>query len=565
MPLNAGHSSGMAGQSRPPAHGGGIPAREQQEKPSKKTYAINLRDSGTVYFCKEMKKDEQLNDNFIISLSNVSVKIQGHTLLSDLTWQLGRGEHWALIGGNGAGKSTLLRLIRGELWPDPGSPGKRLYKFDSAAQESPIGIKNRIALVSAELHDAYHRHQWNMSGREVVYTGFFDSAWLHQKPTEEQKTAADKLLCTMKLDNLGSKDFLEMSQGEAIKILIARAVLARPAILALDEPCNGLDFSSRKKLLHMIEEIAAAGTPVLYATHRVEELIPSITHILIMDHGKIIEQGQKDCVLAGERLHYAFARDMTELPPPSVRLDRRFSFLIKIKHADVFIKQTKILHDISWVMHKAEHWAIIGRNGAGKSTMLKLIAGDLYPALGGEVQRFGRKSGGSIWDIRKRIGIVSPELQRDYAYDVKGIDAVVSGFFSSVGLYGTATSGQRETAGYWIDFFQLQHLSEKLLSQMSYGEQRKILIARAMANSPDLLIVDEPCSGLDSAARAGFLSFMAQAARSGASVIMATHHPDEIISLITHIIVMDKGRIIAQGEKEEIIKSHQDLLFADPK
>ncbi len=511
----------------------------------------------------EMKKNKQINSDFIISLSNVSVKIQERTLLSGITWQLRRGEHWALIGSNGAGKSTLLRLIRGELWPDPGSPGKRLYTFDNAAQESPIGIKKRIALVSAELHDAYHRHQWNMSGREVVYTGFFDSAWLHQEPTEEQKSAAEKLLYAMKLENLGSKDFLEMSQGEARRILIARAVVARPAVLALDEPCNGLDFSSRRSLLHMVEEIAASGTPVLYATHRVEELIASITHVLIMDHGKIIEQGEKDRVLAGERRHSAFEQDMTQLPPPSGRRNnRKVSFLIKIRHADVFIKHKKILHDISWVMHKAEHWAIIGRNGAGKSTLLKLIAGDVYPALGGEVQRSGGKDSGSIWDLRKRIGIVSPELQRAYAYDVKGIDAVVSGFFSSVGLYHTATSGQRDTARYWIDFFQLQHLSDKFLSEMSYGEQRKILIARAMANSPDILIVDEPCSGLDNAARAGFLSFIAQAARSGAAVIMATHHPDEIVSLITHIMVMDKGRIIAQGKKEEIIKSHQDLLFS---
>ncbi len=144
--------------------------------------------------------------------------------------------------------------------------------------------------------------------------------------------------------------------------------------------------------------------------------------------------------------------------------------------------------------------------------------------------------------------MVSPELQRDYAYEIKGIDAVVSGFFSSVGLYSATTSSQREAAQYWIDFFQLQHLGEKLLSQMSYGEQRKILIARAMVNSPDMLIVDEPCTGLDSAAHAGFLSFLGQAALSGVSLIMATYHIDEIVSIITHIMVVDKGRIIAQGK-----------------
>jgi ABC-type molybdenum transport system ATPase subunit/photorepair protein PhrA len=265
-------------------------------------------------------------------------------------------------------------------------------------------------------------------------------------------------------------------------------------------------------------------------------------------------------VLAGEHMHYASGQDITEVQPPSGRRNRRGRLLIKIRHADVFIKHNKILHDISWVMHRAEHWSVIGRNGAGKSTLLKLIAGDVYPALGGEVLRFGEKDSGSIWNIRKRIGIVSPELQRDYDYNVNGTDVVVSGFFSSVGLYGPATSSQRETARYWIDFFQLRHLSEKLFQEMSYGEQRKILIARAMANSPDILIADEPCGGLDGAARAGFLSFIAQVARSGTALIMATHHPDEIISLITHIMVMDKGRIIAQGKKEEIMKSHQELL-----
>ncbi len=171
------------------------------------------------------------------------------------------------------------------------------------------------------------------------------------------------------------------------------------------------------------------------------------------------------------------------------------------------------------------------------------------------MQRFGEQDSATICDIRKRIGIVSPELQRDYAYNVKGIDAVVSGFFSSVGLYDTATSHQMEKARYWIDFFQLQHLSDKLLSEMSYGEQKKILIARAMVNSPDMLIVDEPCSGLDGAARAGFLSIIAQAARSGVALIMATHHPDEIVSMITHIMVLEKGIIIAKGKKEDIIKS----------
>ena len=490
-----------------------------------------------------------MNSDFIISLNNVSVTIEGRTILSDITWQLGKGENWAFIGGNGAGKSTLLRLIRGELWPDQGDSGKRIYNLDGNPGESPIGIKKRIALVSAELQDAYHRHQWNISGRDVVYTGFFDSAWLHQEPTEKQKDSTQQLLHELKLDNLAVKNFLEMSRGEARQILIARALIGRPDILALDEPCDGLDASSGSKLLQMAETVASSGIPVLYATHRISEFIPSITHVLIISNGKIVEQGKRNYALKMASLHPAFGQDFTDKPKPAAGRYKRGRLLITIRHSNVFLGRKKILRDISWEMRKGEHWAIIGRNGAGKSTMLKLIAGDIYPALGGEINRSGGKGSKIIRNFRKNTGIVSPELQRDYSYNISGLDVVMSGFFSSIGLYDKITPGQKKKALHWIAFFQLQHLSGKRMSEMSYGEQRKILIARAVVSSPDILILDEPCSGLDQYSRSHFLAFIEQAAQSGVSLIMSTHYMDEIPSSITHMMIIDEGRIIAQGKK----------------
>lgn len=232
------------------------------------------------------------------------MKIEGRTLLSDITWQLRRGENWALIGDNGAGKSTLLRLIKGELWPDPGNRGKRLYKFESDVQESPLGIKKRMAILSAELQDAYHRNQWNMSGREVVYTGFFDSAWLHQEPTEEQKDSAEQLLHELKLDNLGSKNFLEMSLGEARKILIARAMVKRPDILILDEPCSGLDKYARSHFLLFIEQTVQSGVSLIMATHHLDEILSSITHIMVIREGRIIAQGKKEEIMKENKLPF---------------------------------------------------------------------------------------------------------------------------------------------------------------------------------------------------------------------------------------------------------------------
>ncbi len=504
-----------------------------------------------------MKKD---SCDFIISLNNADVTIQGRTILSGISWKLRRGEHWAFTGDNGSGKSTLLKLIRGEQWPDSGKSLTRQYCFDGEVQETPIGIKKRIPIVSSELQDAYHRHQWDMTGLEVIYTGFFDSSWLHQEPSREQKTEAERMLHILKLDSLLNRKFLEMSQGEARKILIARALIARPDILAFDEPCNGLDLSSKKNILRLVEEIAAAGTTVLYATHRIEELIPSITHVLTMNGGKIIRQGEISVVHQASAIEHPPSARRPKLSAPSApdaRLLRRnaSNFLINVKHADVFLKRKRILSDISWVMRKGENWAIIGRNGAGKSTLLKLIAGDVYPALGGEVQRFGGKDGESLWNIRKRIAVVSPELQRDYSCGIKGADAVMSGFFSSIGLYDKATPSQKKTARHWMDFFNLQHLGERPMSALSYGEQKKILIARAMVNSPDILILDEPCSGLDRAARSGFLSFITQAAGAGVALIMATHHPDEMPASITHIMIIDKGKITEHGKKEKVMNN----------
>lgn len=509
-----------------------------------------------------MEKDRHLNDDFLIALNNVSVNTEGHTLLSGVTWQLKRGENWALLGGNGAGKSSLLRLIRSELWPDAGGAGKRIYNLDGNPGESAVGIKKRIPLFSSELQDRYHRHRWDMSGREVVYTGFFDSAWLHQAPADEQKESAERIIRELRLLPLCSKNFLEMSRGEARKILIARALVAGPDILALDEPCDGLDPSSAGKLLQMIEAVASSGIPVLYATHRISELIPSITHVLIIGNGRIISQGAKDSVLAGGPDGAAIpdvqvpGNSKAPLSPYRGNNTGR-SPLIRITNADVFIKDKKVLHDISWVMRKGEHWAVIGRNGAGKSTLLKLVAGDVYPALGGEISRFRATGSGSIRNLRKRIGVVSPELQRDYSYNIKGLDAVISGFFSSVGLYDRITGRHRKKALHWIDFFHLQSLSRKRMQEMSYGEQRKILIARAMVNSPDILILDEPCSGLDGDSRSLFLSLMDEAAQSGVSLIMSSHQLDEMPSSITHVMIIDEGRIIVRGKREEILKENK--------
>lgn len=511
-------------------------------------------------------------DRSLIDIRHVDVSLQGQRILTDISWQVRKGEHWAFMGGNGAGKSTLLKLIRGDLWPDPESRGRRIYRFDGTEQEGPVGIRESIAFVSPERQDAYARNGWDLTGEEVIFTGFFDTVWLQQEPGEEQRACAERIISLLKLKDLREKSILEMSEGEGRKILIARALVSQPRVLMLDEFCSGLDIPSRRKLLHLIERIAQSGTQIIFTTHRVEELIPSVSHILFLKGGQIVGRGKRESVLAPESVVEALGhsvRRRIRIPgrkssPRGERgLDNGNAYLVNIRGADVYLDGKEILEEIRWKMLKNENWAILGENGAGKSTLLKLILGDIHPALGGTISRFGTREG-DIMDVKKRIGYLSSELQGSYDSNLTGEEVVHSGFFSSIGIYREVTDRQKEIAKKWIRFFDVEALCGKEIFSMSYGELRKILVVRAMVNDPDILILDEPCSGLDMSAREDLLNALEKLSGTGTRIIMVTHHPEDLIPAITHLLVMEKGRILDKGRKEKILgKKSLSALYGD--
>ncbi|MFO0752672.1 MAG: ATP-binding cassette domain-containing protein [Thermodesulfovibrionales bacterium] len=514
-----------------------------------------------------MENTKKEKEQPLVSLQQVDVVLQGKRVLSDLTWRMHPGEQWALIGSNGAGKSTFLRLVRGDIGPYPGGGGRRAYALNGGEQESPIGIKRHIALVSAELQEAYTKNGWDLSGEEVVGTGLFDTAWLYETPTSSQREAIRQALHLVKGEHLGLKSILSMSQGEARRVLIARALVARPRILLLDEFLNGLDIPSRRRLMDAAEAAAQAGAAILSTTHRSEELLPSTTHVLCLHDGKITAQGRREDVPTRRNLPEAHRKSAAGRPaaPRSaegipLREGRRAEpFLIRISHADLYRDDRKVLDSVTWRMNWGENWAVLGRNGSGKSSLLKLIAGELHPAAGGNIRRFGGGERWSLREIRKRVHSVSPDIQAEYRYDITGEEAVLSGFFGSIGLYDPVTQAQREEARRWMELFSLEGLGGKKMDEMSYGEQRKILIARAMVTAPDLLLLDEPCSGLDAGARADLLRILGRISSSstGTALLLVTHHLDELIPSISHVMVLEKGRIAAQGKKEELLQGEK--------
>ncbi len=474
----------------------------------------------------------------IIRLENVDVALGSKVILRDITWDLLPRQHWAIVGQNGSGKSTLLKLIRGEVWPRPGR-GRRVYLFDGREQiASAVGAKERISTVSPELQERYLQQEWRLTARQVVLSGFRNSDYVYERLTAEQRAHARVITDLLGIASLLSCDVQRLSTGELRKVLIARALAGRPAVLILDEVCDGLDVRSRQTLLQAIERVAQAGTQMLFSTHRVEEIPSCITHVLMMQDGRAIRQTRHErptSAAGAAKLRY-FAKTP----------GRQGQILIRVEHADVYLERKRVLRDITWHLREGEHWAILGANGAGKSTFLKLIAGNLHAAIGGRVQRWDFGPRNTIWDVRRRIGFLSPELQANYRDNVTATDVVGSGFSSSIGLPKKLSKKQKLRVRNLMRAFAATHLAQKKVGEMSYGEFRKILLLRALVHAPQLLLCDEPFDGLDSESRRAFRDALEMAADSGTQLIIVTHHVEELPRCMTNALVLANGRIAAQ-------------------
>jgi molybdate transport system ATP-binding protein len=353
-----------------------------------------------------------------------------------------------------------------------------------------------------------------------------------------------------------------LSTGEMRKVLIARALIPSPRLLILDEPFDGLDLQTRTQMAHCINTLMNGKQQVVLVTHRITEVLPNISHVLGIREGKVQFQGERARMLTPVQIERLFSpqkapadaplpvplpADPELYPIPDVLIEMRAT---TVKYGDV-----TILENLNWKMNAGENWAITGPNGAGKTTLLSLIAGDNPQAYANEIYLFGQRrgSGESIWDIKKQLGIVSAEFQIRYRKPITAADVILSGFFDSVGLYHQGTQAQKEIAEQWIEVFQIKHLAQQKFRMLSYGERRMVLLARAMVKFPLLLILDEPCQGLDRNNRQKILNLVEYIGRHGrTSLLFVTHHAEEIPDCITRILRLGRtpaGKFTAAQEQ----------------
>lgn len=473
--------------------------------------------------------------------------------LRDISWTLHRGEHCALMGDNGAGKTTLLSLLHGLLWP---SAGSILWYGPEGPESSPIAGRSLSALVSPAQQERYQRQRWYITGRELLLTGFEDTPLLYTTATEEQEQSVQDIARQLDALSLLDLQLPEMSQGQLRLLLLGRALLRRPALLLLDECVDGLDSKHRRRFFATLENMLQAAGPdmtVIMSGHRRDQIPEWCARCRWIDAGRLLPEGAPP----------PFDADAAMPPPPSSRPARRVvpsspdpdaPPLVRVRHATVFAEGKEVLRDITWTLRRGEHWRVDGDNGSGKSTFLRMLAGDEFVATGGIITRRLPGNGGEtslLRDIRKGIRLVSDLSQARYGYSLTGLELVCSGFDNSVGVYRDFSAEEIAEALRVMEELEAAELADLSIRRLSTGQLRRLFLARALTGRPDVLLLDEPCSGLDPLGRRYYLSLLDRLADDGLHLVYVSHEADEGPSCLNRRARMEQGRLKVEAPSPE--------------
>jgi molybdate transport system ATP-binding protein len=494
----------------------------------------------------------------LITIDDITVRLRDRWLLNGSSWRIESGDQWVVTGPNGAGKTTLAKAIAGLL---PVVQGK--IHYHAFGGMSPI---DAIAYVASDARRDLWRRERDLDHARG-FAGRYNDA-----------TTVRGLICRQRADILASSDMeprladvaghfnleslldkpgLAISTGEMSRVLIARELIRRPRMLILDEPFEGLDHPGRRELMEMLDGLATEGLPIILVTHRSEEMLSATTHVLTIDGDRITGASAVDHpshpfdtapegATTERKPHRPTRQQVHREASPNVSSEP----LIDMKSVTVRYGGTIVLDRLTWAVKEGEHWAITGSNGAGKSTILKLITGDCLQVYANRIRLFGkdRGVGQTLWEAREGLGVVSHDLASGYQKRMSAMDVVCSGFFDSVGLYRHCDAIQIATARRWLAQMDISALSQSPFNELSQGQRQMILIVRAMVKNPKLLILDEPCAGLDPENRHTVLSLLERIGRSGVTgLIVVSHHENEIPACITHRLILDQGIVVYRG------------------
>lgn len=466
----------------------------------------------------------------MIRLDALTVDFDERFQLHDIDWTLRPGEHWLITGTNGSGKSALAAVLAGD--------GDHL---SGTLAEVP----ERVALVSYERQAeliAAERRKDDADILDVISEGTPVGEIIEDGCDDPE--LAQTLVDTLGLRPLIGRAFRKLSTGETRKVMLIRALTSRPDLLVLDEPFDGLDHDSLIWLQGHLRKLAET-TPMVIVLNRFDECPDFITHVAYVDDGRLplcVERADEQAYAELYQLLHLKTSDL-QIPAadPAAQLPALDpdAPLVQLTGATVRYADNMVFEGLDWTIEPNQSWQLSGPNGSGKTCLLQLITGDHPQCYVNDINVFGyqRGTGESIWEIKQFIGYVSTALQWEYTVSTSLRNVIISGFHDSIGLYTKSTDTEKAIANEWLALLGMSDRADEPFNRLSFGDQRLVLIARAMVKHPPLLILDEPCLGLDDMNRQLVLALVERICLGSETSVLYVNHreQDRVAGIDNHL------------------------------
>ena len=482
----------------------------------------------------------------IINIHQGVARMPEWRLAQPVDFQLCDGEHIAITGPNGGGKSMLVDMIIGRhplLMQDP--------EYDFAPSTKPLAADNIKFITFKDNYgdtdgQYFLQLRWNQQeiDKETPVVGDMLEAAFKSSgaDTPERRQMQHDLYEMFNISHLLDKYIILLSSGELRKFQLVRTLLASPRVLIMDNPFIGLDAETRQQLTQLLQTISSQQSlQVILLLSKSDDVPEFITHVVEVCN---MVCGPKITRLEWQKIndlrpvaHLDNERRNAILSIPASPNDYDANEVISMRDVMVRYGERIILKGLNWQVMNGQRWALGGQNGAGKSTLLSLVCADNPQSYASDISLFGYKrgSGESIWDIKKHIGYVSPEMHRAYMRPLPAISIVASGLKDSIGLYTKPKPEEMDICRLWMHIFGLDGKEQTSFLKLSSGEQRLVLLARAFVKDPQLLILDEPLHGLDNDNRQKVKDVIETfCSRKNKTLVMVTHYQEELPPCITH-------------------------------
>jgi molybdate transport system ATP-binding protein len=475
-----------------------------------------------------------------LECTNVFVQLGGKPVIRHINLHVDTDENLAISGESGSGKSSLAKAISQKIF----FRGEISFLSEEGRKISPhiILIEQQHAFKNnSNVSNFYYQQRFNSCDAE-------DTRTVVDELSNALPEDVDSWIDRLGLTNILHKPIIQLSNGENKRLQLVKAIIQKPDLIILDTPFTGLDASGRETLVQILTELTKTEIKIILIA-QLEDIPDCMDKIIVLKDG-IIESNQCNQKQETKSIDAGFTQDKISTQNldllKNIYAEKTPAFTEAIRMEEVTISYSgrNILTDVNWRVSKGERWLVTGANGSGKSTLLSLINADNPQAYANKIWLFERKrgSGESIWEIKKNIGYVSPELHLYFDKGISVFDAVASGLFDTIGLFRKPTNNQIEKINTWLKVIGVEDLGTRMMHQLSLGQQRLVMLARALVKAPPLLILDEPCQGLDAKQTNGFKSLIEAICQvSDTTLIYVSHYTNDIPKSIQKKLSLIEG------------------------